>query len=134
MITKKIQDTEPINADEGTEIRQIFHPHNTLDGIRYSLAQSTIQPGKKSKSHKMKTSEVYFVLEGKGVLHIDDVPIIIEEHQSVFVPPFSIQYLENTGNEELKVLCIVDPAWKKDDEVLLLSLIHILTLPTILLV
>ena len=38
MITKKIQDTEPINADEGTEIRQIFHPHNTLDGIRYSLA------------------------------------------------------------------------------------------------
>ena len=25
MITKKIQDTEPINADEGTEIRQIFH-------------------------------------------------------------------------------------------------------------
>ena len=119
MITKKIQDTAPINADEGTEIRQIFHPHNTLDGIRYSLAQSTIQPGKKSKSHKMKTSEVYFVLEGKGVLHIDGIPIIIEEHQSVFVPPFSIQYLENTCNEELKVLCIVDPAWKKDDEVLL---------------
>ena len=101
MITKKIQDTEPITADEGTEIRQIFHPHNTLDGIRYSLAQSTIQPGKKSKSHKMKTSEV------------------IEEHQSIFVPPFSIQYLENTGNEELKVLCIVDPAWKKDDEILI---------------
>ncbi|NMJ87523.1 MAG: cupin domain-containing protein, partial [Thaumarchaeota archaeon] len=42
MITKKIQDTEPIRGDEGTEIRQIFHPHNTLNGIRYSLAHSTI--------------------------------------------------------------------------------------------
>ncbi len=46
MITKRIQDIEPISGDEDTEIRQIFHPHNTLDGIRYSLAQSIIQPGK----------------------------------------------------------------------------------------
>ena len=119
MISKKIQDIKPIHADEDTEIRQIFHPHNTLDGIRYSLAQSTLQPGKKSKQHKMKTSEVYFVLEGKGILYIDSEPIDIEKHQSIFVPPFSLQYLENTENEELKVLCIVDPAWKKEDEVLI---------------
>ena len=119
MITKRIQDIEPISGDEGTEIRQIFHPHNTLDGIRYSLAQSIIQPGKTSKPHKMKTSEVYFVLEGKGVLHIDDESVMVDKHQSIFVPPFSLQYLENTGDMELKVLCIVDPAWKKDDEVLI---------------
>ena len=119
MITKRIQDIIPIPGDEGTEIRQIFHPHNTLDGIRYSLAQSTIQPGKKSKLHKMKNSEIYFVLEGKGVLHIDDESVTVDEHKSIFVPPFSLQYLENTGDKELKVLCIVDPAWKKDDEVLI---------------
>ena len=107
MITKRIQDTEPILGDEGTEIRQIFHPHNTLNGIRYSLAHSTIKPGKKSNPHKMKTSEVYFVLEGKGILYIDNESIDIEKHQSIFVPPFSLQYLENTENEELKVLCIV---------------------------
>jgi len=119
MITRRIQDVEPICADEGTEIKQIYDPQNTQNGIRYSIAQSTLQPGKKSKPHKMKTSEVYFVLEGKGVLHIDNTPIVIEQYQSIFVPPFSIQYLENTGNEELKVLCIVDPAWKKDDEILI---------------
>ena len=118
MITKRIQDIESILGDEGTEIRQIFHPHNTLNGIRYSLAHSTIKPGKKSNPHKMKTSEVYFVLEGKGILYIDNEPVDIEKYQSIFVPPFSLQYLENTENEELKVLCIVDPAWKKDDEIL----------------
>tara|TARA_B100000029_G_scaffold337862_1_gene330101 strand:- start:387 stop:746 length:360 start_codon:yes stop_codon:yes gene_type:complete len=119
MITRRIQDVEPICADEGTEIKQIYDPQNTQNGIRYSIAQSTLQPGKKSKQHKMKTSEVYFVLEGKGVLHIDDESILVEEHQSIFVPPFSLQYLENTGTKELKVLCIVDPAWRKDNEVLL---------------
>ena len=81
MITKRIQDIEPISGDEDTEIRQIFHPHNTLDGIRYSLAQSIIQPGKTSKPHKMKTSEVYFVLEGKGVLHIDDELVVVDKSQ-----------------------------------------------------
>ena len=49
---------------------------------------------------------------------IRDRPVDIEKYQSIFVPPFSLQYLENTENEELKVLCIVDPAWKKDDEIL----------------
>ena len=118
MILKEIDKLESFLGEEGTEIRQIFHPHNTLNGIRYSLAHSTIKPGKKSNPHKMKTSEVYFVLEGKGILYIDNEPVDIEKYQSIFVPPFSLQYLENTENEELKVLCIVDPAWKKDDEIL----------------
>ena len=119
MISKKIENIESFSGEEGTEIRQIFHPHNTLNGINFSLAHSIILPGKSSKPHKMKTSEVYFVLEGKGVLHIDDESVIVDKHQSIFVPPFSLQYLENTGDMELKVLCIVDPAWKKDDEVLI---------------
>lgn len=29
------------------------------------------------------------------------------------------QYLENTGKNNLKFLCIVDPAWKKEDEAIL---------------
>ena len=119
MISKKIENIESFSGEEGTEIRQIFHPHNTLNGISFSLAHSIILPGKSSKPHKMKTSEVYFVLEGKGVLHIDDELVVVDKHQSIFVPPFSLQYLENTGDVELKVLCIVDPAWKKDDEVLI---------------
>ena len=119
MISKKNKDLGSIFGNENTEIKQIFNPQNTVNGIRYSLAYSTIKPGKKSKQHKMKTSEVYFVLEGKGILYIDREPIDIEKHQSIFVPPFSLQYLENTENEELKVLCIVDPAWKKEDEVLI---------------
>ena len=108
MISKKNKDLESIFGNENTEIKQIFNPQNTVNGIRYSLAESVIQKGGKSKAHKMKTSEVYFILEGNGILHVENESVEIERYQSVFVPP---------GNIDLKVLCIVDPAWKKENEI-----------------
>jgi len=119
MIEKKLQEIEGIKGNEGTTIRQIFFPHNTLDGIRYSLAHFTLDVGKKSQLHKMKTSEVYFILQGEGDIHVDDNTCKVVKDQSVYVPPYAKQFIENTGNEELKFLCIVDPAWKQVDEILL---------------
>ena len=117
MISKKIEDLDSFSGNEGSEIKTIFYPDNTLNGIRYSLAHSIISPGKSSKPHKMKSAEIYFVLEGDGIIHVDDQSEKIEKNQSVYIPPLSKQYLENTGQIELKVLCIVDPAWSPDDEI-----------------
>ncbi|MDP2667458.1 MAG: cupin domain-containing protein [Nitrosopumilaceae archaeon] len=119
MIIKKLQNLDKINGNEGTIISQIFHPHNTLSGIRYSVSHSTIKPRKRSKRHKMKTSEIYYVLEGNGVIHIDKESQIVSIDDAVYIPPFSIQFIENTGTSDLKFLCIVDPAWKKEDELTL---------------
>ena len=65
----------------------------------------------------MKSGETYFVLNGEGLIHVDDEVEKIQKNQSVFIPAFSMQYIENTGEDDLEVLCIVDPAWKKDDEI-----------------
>jgi len=32
-----------IQGNEGTKIKQYFHPHNTLNGINYSIAQFTLE-------------------------------------------------------------------------------------------
>jgi hypothetical protein len=37
---KKLQGIDVIEGSEGTKIIQIFHPHNTFSGIRYSIAHS----------------------------------------------------------------------------------------------
>ena len=119
MAIRKLQDIEIIDGGEGTKIRQIFHPHNTLNGIRYSVSHSELQPGKKSKLHKMKTSEVYYILQGEGNLMIDEDTLKVSKDQAIYIPPHSKQCIENTGKDELKFLCIVDPAWKLDDEIVL---------------
>ena len=116
-----IKDTEKLkvfSGQEGTEIRQIFSPENTAKMIRYSIAHCTINPGKTSKPHTMKTSEMYYILEGKGIMHIDSETKQVNQNDLVFVPPMSKQFLENNGEVDLTVLCIVDPAWKQEDEIL----------------
>ncbi len=119
MTLKKLQDIEVIDGGEGTKIRQIFHPHNTLSGIRYSISHLVVESGKKSTLHKMKTSEVYYILEGEGILHIGDEENKVSEDQAIYIPPNSKQYIENTGKNDLRFLCIVDPAWRKEDEEIL---------------
>lgn len=117
MIISDVAKCVAIQGAEGTTIKQIFHPHNTMLGIRYSLAQCIVGPGKSSKPHKMKSSEIYFVTKGRGIMHVDDESSEIAENQSVYVPPFSRQFIENTGNVDLEFLCIVEPAWKQEDEI-----------------
>jgi len=119
MTIKKLLDIEVLDGGEGTKIRQIFHPHNTLNGIRYSISHSELKPGKKSKLHKLKTSEVYYILQGEGNLQIDDIIFKVLKDQTIYIPPHSKQFIENTGKDELKFLCIVDPAWKHEDETIL---------------
>jgi mannose-6-phosphate isomerase-like protein (cupin superfamily) len=119
MTVKKLQDIDVIEGEEGTKIRQIFHPHNTLSGIRFSISHSILGPEKKSRIHKMKSSEVYYILEGEGILHIDKERHLVSKDQAIYIPPLSKQYIENTGKGDLKFLCLVDPAWRKDDEILL---------------
>ncbi len=119
MITVDLDSAESIDGDEGTQIKQIFHPHNTMLGIRYSIIKCSLWPGKRSKQHMLKSSEVYYVLSGSGVLYIDEQEFKVKADQAVYVPPHSKQNIQNTGDVPLEFLCIVDPAWKKEDEIII---------------
>ena len=119
MSLRKNSEIQSIQGNEGTTIKQYFHPHNTLNGINCSLAQFTLEPGKKTKLHKLKSSEIYYIIQGIGELTVEQEKISLEKDDSVFVPPNSKQFIENKGSEDLRFLCIVDPAWKADDEIIL---------------
>lgn len=43
-----------------------------FNGIRYSIAHFTLDEVKKSHPHKMKISEIYYILEGNDTLYLDD--------------------------------------------------------------
>ena len=50
-------------------------------------------------------------------MHIGEELKEISKNESVFVPPMSKQFIENNGEIDLIALCIVDPAWKQEDEI-----------------
>ena len=110
---------EFLEGSEGAKIKQYFHPHNTLNGINYSIAQFSLEVGKKTKLHKIKSSEIYYILEGEGKLKIDEQIFNLKINDSAYVPPNSKQFMENIGLAKLRFLCIVEPAWKADDDEIL---------------
>lgn len=118
MFIRDLNDCEEITAGDNTLLKVILHPDHEKLNISYSMAYARVQPGETSYLHLLSTSEVYFVLQGEGIMQINDEKQSIKKHQTVFIPPNAKQCVTCTGNEELIFLCIVDPAWKEENEVI----------------
>ena len=119
MHIKDLNKCEEFLAGDNTILREFLHPDKENLDLRYSLAHATLKPGKTSQPHKLKTSEVYIILEGQGTMTIDAESENVKHCQVIYIPPNSKQYIKNTGKTDLKFLCIVDPAWKVEDEEIL---------------
>ncbi len=49
-------------------------------------------------------------------MSIDGESEAVRPGQAIYIPPHSTQYIQNTGGSDLTFLCIVDPAWREEDE------------------
>jgi mannose-6-phosphate isomerase-like protein (cupin superfamily) len=116
MLIKKLNDCPRFIAGDDTILREMLHPDKEALKLRYSLAHAVLKPRKKSYPHSLKTSEVYFILEGRGLMHIGSESKKVSPGDTVYIPPRKRQFIENTGLKDLKFICIVDPAWRKRDE------------------
>lgn len=116
MFIIKLEDCREFIAGDKTALRELLHPDKMRIALRYSLAQATLKPGGISRQHALKTSEVYYILEGEGIMRINGESAQVYPGQTIYIPPNSRQYIENTGKADLKFLCIVDPAWRASDE------------------
>jgi mannose-6-phosphate isomerase-like protein (cupin superfamily) len=103
-------------AGDDTRLREIIHPAKHHLQLGYSLAHGTLGPGRRSKRHALKSSEVYYFIAGRGRFLLNDREVPIEAGTTLYVPPGSEQSLENTGDQVIEFLCLVDPAWKVEDE------------------
>ena len=116
MFIKDLENVEEIIAGDKTVLKELLHPGKADLNLRYSLAHAVVKPGMKSAKHSLKTSEVYYILEGNGLMHIDEETEKVHKGQVIYIPPGAKQFIENKGDNDLKFLCIVDPAWKAEDE------------------
>lgn len=116
MFIKNLKSCKEIIARDNTILRELLHPYKEDLKINYSLAHAVVKLGESSLPHKLKTSEVYYIIEGEGIMYIDDEKAEVSAGYAIYIPPDSKQYIKNTGSSDLKFLCIVDPAWKIEDE------------------
>ncbi|TFG99817.1 cupin domain-containing protein [Candidatus Thorarchaeota archaeon] len=119
MLIRRLQDRESINALDNTTIREILNPKHESQSLvlNYSLAHATLKPDEKSLPHKFfEASEIYYILRGTGLMHIDDETAEVTPGDTIYIPPQAAQWIENTGSDDLEFLCIVNPAWQPNAE------------------
>lgn len=119
MIIKSVDNIAGFRAGDGSFLRELFHPAKEPLGVGYSLAHATVRPGERTLPHRLKSAEVYVILEGTGLMRIGDDRAEVGPGQAVLVPAGQVQSIENTGASGLAFLCIVDPAWRAEDEEIL---------------
>jgi mannose-6-phosphate isomerase-like protein (cupin superfamily) len=116
MLIKEFSKSRRFLSGDKAVLRELFHPDKARVDIHYSLAHAVVKPGKKTLPHRLATSEVYYILAGRGVMRVGDETEDVRPGQAIYVPPGSVQSIENAGKSELVFLCIVDPAWRREDE------------------
>jgi mannose-6-phosphate isomerase-like protein (cupin superfamily) len=116
MFIRELKDCEEFIAGDNCTLRELLHPGKADLRFRYSLAHAVVKPGDTTWLHRLHTSEVYYIMEGEGIMHIEDETAAVRPGSTVYIPPNAKQCIHNSGKTDLVFLCIVDPAWRKEDE------------------
>ncbi len=116
MFIRELKDCAEFTAGDNCILREILHPDKADLNLRYSLAHAVVKPGLTTWKHRLRTSEVYYIIEGEGTMYIDNQSAPVRAGSTVYIPPRSVQCIKNSGNKDLVFICIVDPAWRKEDE------------------
>ncbi len=119
MLIKTPDNCKYFKALDKTSICELLHPEREEADVQmnFSIAHAILKPGESSLPHRMKSSvEIYFILEGKGIMHIENESEEVETNQTIYIPPNSIQWIKNIGDTDLKFLCMVNPPWEAEDE------------------
>lgn len=116
MLIRKLLDCPEFIAGDGTRLRELLHPDKQDVALRYSLAHAIVPEGYTSLPHSLTTSEVYYILQGRGEMHIEAETQMVEAGDAVYIPPNTRQFIHNCGDGPLVFICLVDPAWRQEDE------------------
>lgn len=103
---------------DGSEIRELLAHRNSC--IRnQSLAEARVAVGGATAPHyHPRAEEIYYILQGRGRMRIDQDERAVEVGDAIAIPPGAMHTIRNTGDETLVFLCCCAPGYEHDDTVL----------------
>jgi mannose-6-phosphate isomerase-like protein (cupin superfamily) len=119
MIIRSLQNITAFKAGDASLLRELLHPAKEPLSIGYSLAHALVAPGRATRPHRLKSTEVYYIVEGRGRMRVGEELADVGPGDAVVIPSGSVQSIENIGPGDLAFLCVVEPAWRAEDEEIL---------------
>jgi len=109
----------PYVTRDGSLVRELMHPAEHGNRCQ-SLAEATVAPGGRTQLHHHRLSEeLYHVIRGSGRMTLARETFDIRPGDTVCITPGTAHCLENTGQDDLVVLCCCSPPYSHEDTILL---------------
>jgi mannose-6-phosphate isomerase-like protein (cupin superfamily) len=105
--TVRFADREPLTAKPDREFRYLVNQDLGCPDVTQFIG--LIPPGR-APMHSHAYDEVIYVVEGKGVLHLDGAETQIAAGSCIHLPPLQEHCLENTGRGTMRVLGVFHPS------------------------
>lgn len=89
--------------------KMLVHPTNA-DTKHFDFRLSSYQPKGYAEVHVHEEAEnLYYILQGKGIVELDGVRHLVEPHVVVHIPPGVRHGIFNTGLEDLVFIVVASP-------------------------
>lgn len=114
MIVENLSSQKPFTTKDGSRIRSILDRTNA-PVENQSLAEAALPPAGSTERHFHRQSEeIYFVLEGSGVMELDGEIRAVGPGDAVLIPPGAWHRIE-AGDAGLRFLCCCAPPYRHED-------------------
>jgi quercetin dioxygenase-like cupin family protein len=109
-IKEKDAEAEVIGAPYKRTIRHIVAPWTHVKSEHVWVGTTAVEPGFTSNEHKHEAQEeIFYCLEGAGILRIEGKDIPMVPGDTLLVPPGNLHQVVNPSEKIFKLLAIVSP-------------------------
>jgi mannose-6-phosphate isomerase-like protein (cupin superfamily) len=88
---------------------------NTARQPEVSLARTRVEPGVTTQLHQLSVHEWYVIESGHGLMRVgDEAPYPVGPGDTITIAKHTAQQITNTGDEDLRFLCICTPKFSQE--------------------
>ncbi len=118
MDVRNVEQVPAFITKDGSEIRELLAYRNSCIRLQ-SLAEARLAPGAATMPHfHRQTEEIYFILEGHGIMRVGDEERPIWPGDAIAIPPGTVHQIRASAHDGLRFLCCCTPPYEHDDTVL----------------
>ena len=87
----------------------------TCDSKKQTITLVEMEPGGRQRLHAHEPEQMYFILEGAGVMIINAEQGPVQAGDCIFIPSFARHGLENPGPTALRYLSAASPSFTREE-------------------